>query len=253
MACFPGKDGTLPMATGYGIGLRWSSGALSVALHAVILFLLLWLGTLAVPDRQARPPLVATFVPLPEPEPPEPDTYDVDATIRRDSAGGRPSPAPGAVSPPVDRQAASELPAMSLFPDSRDAAPSGGGGGASATAGDGGAGTGGSGGGEGAGDGGGTNFARPEWIERLTQAQMRPYYPPFAVQSRTDGSAALACQVDARNRVRHCYILGETPANIGFGRAALRMSHLFRIRPPQRDGAPQYEAWVRVRIDFQYR
>ena len=142
---------------------------------------------------------------------------------------------------------------MSLFPSSREAAPSGGGDGTAATAGGGGTGTGGSGTGDGDGTGDGTTFARPEWIERLTQAQMRPYYPTIAAQSRTNGSAALACQVDAQNRARHCYVLGETPRNIGFGQAALRMSHLFQIRPPQRDGAPQYDAWVRVRIDFQYR
>jgi len=72
-------------------------------------------------------------------------------------------------------------------------------------------------------------FARPEWIERLTQRQMRPYFPRFAVQSRKNGSAALACQVDAGNRARHCYVLGETPTGIGFGRAAMQMSHLFLI------------------------
>lgn len=243
----------LPMATGNGTGVRWSSGALSVALHAVALFLLLYLGTLAVPVPQAPPPVVATFVPLPAP--PEVDTYDADAAARRKAEGGRPQPAPRAASLPVDTPRASELPALSLFPQSREATPSGGAGGAETRGDGGGSGTGGSGNGngEGAGDGGGggPTFARPEWIERLTQAQMRPYWPRFAVQTRTNGSAALACQVNAGNRARRCYVLGETPAGIGFGRAAMRMAHLFRIRPPQRDGVPQHDAWVRIRIEFE--
>jgi protein TonB len=248
-----GHEVALPMASVNGSGLRWSSGALSVALHVLVIFWLLTLASGVVPFRQARPPLVATFVPLPEPV--EFDTYDAEAAVRREDAGGGPLPAPRAAAPPAEEpDSSTEMPATALLPISREAAPSGGGG-AADTAGDGGTGTDGSGGGEEAGDGGtdASVFARPEWIVRPTRAQMRPYFPRFAVQTRKDGSAALACQVDAGNRARHCYVLGETPTGIGFGRAAMGMSHLFRIRPPHRDGVPQYDAWVRIRIEFEYR
>src|SRR6185436_13565933 len=156
-----GHEVALPMAIGNGTRLKWSSGALSVALHVVVLFWLLTLGTLAVQVRQARPPQVATFVPLPEPV--EFDTYDADAAARREAAGGRPLPAPRAAAPAGDTLvSSSEMPAMSLLPATPEATPSGGGA-AAATAGDGGAGTDGSGGGEEVADGGtdAPVFARP--------------------------------------------------------------------------------------------
>jgi protein TonB len=90
----------------------------------------------------------------------------------------------------------------------------------------------------------------PDWIVRPTDAQMRVYFPLAAIERRTNGIALLGCQVDAGNRARHCRILGEQPRGFGFGAAGLRFSRLFRIRPPQRDGRAQYDAWVRIPIYF---
>ena len=237
------------MANRGGSGLRWSSGAASVALHGLVLALLLYLGSLSVQAPPRAPPLVATF--LPEPEPPPPDATVVE--VRRGVAAER--PASGNTAPAVETATArqADLPAMSHRPAPTAAAPPAGDGdgpGAGrAGTGDGGAGTGDAGSGTG-GSGDGVALAPAEWIERLSQAQMRPFFPLRAVQFRASGTASLACQVDAGNRARRCHIVGERPAGFGFGAAAMRISHLFRIRPPLRDGQPQYDAWVRVSIDF---
>lgn len=237
------------MATQAKVRLRWSSGALSLALHAIVIACALLFGMVSVEQGRRAPPLEATLLPLPEP-------FDIQDYRQADAPRAREDTA-GPVRVPVGASgravpAADETPSFSPSPIIRDVGASG-----AEGAGPGGTGPG-SGGGQGsggasAGTGSGESaaFARPEWIERLSAAQMLPYFPRSAIQLHMNGTAWLACQVDARNRARRCRVLRETPGDYGFGHAALRMSRLFQIRPPQRDGLPQYDAWVRIQIDFE--
>jgi TonB family protein len=237
------------MATQAKVRLRWSSGALSLALHAIVIVCALLFGMVSVEKGRRAPPLEATLLPLPEPLDLQ-DYRESDAPrAREDAAGSVRSPieAPGrTVSDAV------ETPSFSLSPVIRDTGAAGGEG---AGPGDPGLGRGGGqgtiGASPGAASGASPAFARPEWIERLSAAQMLPYFPRSAIQLHMNGTAWLACQVDAQGRARRCRILREAPQDYGFGPAALRMSRLFRIRPPQRDGLPQYDSWVRIQIDFE--
>lgn len=244
------------MASQANARLRWSSGALSLVLHAIVIICALLFGTVSVEIARRPPPLEATFVPLPEP----PDSREVresDAPRAREDAA---SHARSPVRDPIEasRQAAPqaiESPSFAPSPVLRDAMASGGEG-AGQSAGNGGNGAG-RGGAQGTGPSPGIagseipTFARPEWIERLSAAQMLPYFPSSAIQLHMNGTAWLACQVNDHDRVKHCRILREMPADYGFGRAAMLMSRLFQIRPPRRDGVPQYDAWVRIQIDFE--
>ena len=92
--------------------------------------------------------------------------------------------------------------------------------------------------GSGAGDGGGgkVRYARASWIYRPSDAEMRRFWPPAAVGNRISGRAVLACQVPRSGRPDRCWVVSETPADIGFGAAAVAMAPLFRIRPVLRNG-----------------
>lgn len=245
------------MATQAKVRLRWSSGALSLALHATVIVCALLFGVVSVEKGRRAPPLEATLLPLPEPLDLQ-DNRESDASRAREDAAGRALPSARGPIEASERAVpeALEMPSFSPSPVIRDIGASGGEG-AGLAAGPGGTGPG-RGGAQGttgpppgAGSGESPAFARPEWIERLSEAQMLPYFPRSAIQLHMNGTAWLACQVDAHNRARRCRILRETPAGYSFGPAAMRMSRLFRIRPPTRDGLPQYDAWVRIQIDFE--
>ena len=94
----------------------------------------------------------------------------------------------------------------------------------------------GTGAGDGNGDGGKARYARASWIYRPSDAELRRFWPPDAVRDRISGRAVLACQVPRSGRPERCWVVSETPADMGFGAAAVRMSPLFRIKPVLRNG-----------------
>jgi protein TonB len=220
-------------------------------LHALLIAWALTLSVTMIP-AQNPPPLETTLLPLPEPPPPEEQNVRIEPVRPHETTEAHVQPVPVIAAQSAPAPAAPEVPTPTLAPSAPAAPRSGADGNGTHGNGDHGTGEGRNGPGS-AGAGGtadGENLARPQWIERLTIAQMLPYFPPYAVQFRTSGNATLACQVNAQNHARNCRILGETPRTTGFGQAAIRMSHLFRIRPPERDGVPQYETWVRIHIVF---
>lgn len=69
------------------------------------------------------------------------------------------------------------------------------------------------------------------------QAQPVPriFYPATAQAQGIGGEATIECLVGHDGRLS-CETIEETPANMGFGAAALRMSEDLRIAPRTRDG-----------------
>ena len=86
----------------------------------------------------------------------------------------------------------------------------------------------------GIGDGSGPGpprYARAEWIHMPTFEEMLRYWPAVARERRIAGNVELACIVPKPGKPKRCWVLSERPQGIGFGRAALAMSRVFRIKP----------------------
>ena len=90
----------------------------------------------------------------------------------------------------------------------------------------------------------------PDWISKPSGAQLADAYPDRALNLGIAGSATLLCTVGVDGQVRDCQVAAETPKNLGFGAAALRLSRWFKIRPKTEDGQAVDGALVRVPIQF---
>jgi protein TonB len=60
----------------------------------------------------------------------------------------------------------------------------------------------------------------------------------------------LHCLVNADGTTRDCKVIEETPANLGFGDAALGMSQEFRMKPQTLDCKPTNDGKINVPVSF---
>jgi protein TonB len=65
-----------------------------------------------------------------------------------------------------------------------------------------------------------------------------------------NGRAVITCTVTAQGSLTGCQVASEDPPDFGFGQAALKMAHLFKMRPQTADGQPVGGAQVSVPIRF---
>ena len=93
-------------------------------------------------------------------------------------------------------------------------------------------------------------IANPDWISKPTGTQLADAYPDRPLSLGIAGSATLLCTVGVNGQVRACTVAEETPKNMGFGAAALRLSRWFKIRPETQDGQAVDGAVVRVPMRF---
>ncbi|MEA1083549.1 TonB family protein [Sphingomonas sp. CD22] len=205
--------------------------ALTIGVHGVLLLLVLTMRPPSVPAPPSIPTLALFDVaPPPRPPPPAPPP-----------PGGAPPTASRPPPPPIDttpQPLAPPSPPSAVVPSpfgaDQDVAqlvgPPSTGAGMGAGAG--------RGAGSGAGDGGAgmTRYARASWIYRPSDAELRRFWPADAVRDRISGRALLACQVPRSGRPERCWLVSDTPADMGFGAAAVQMAPLFRIRPVLRNG-----------------
>ncbi|MBS0411093.1 MAG: TonB family protein [Proteobacteria bacterium] len=91
---------------------------------------------------------------------------------------------------------------------------------------------------------------RPDWARRPSAADMSRFYPEHAQRIGLSGSATIRCEVAASGGLQGCEVVSEAPANEGFGKAALKLSREFRMKPMTRDGEPVGGAQIRIPLRF---
>jgi TonB family protein len=92
----------------------------------------------------------------------------------------------------------------------------------------------------------------PDWVRRPTGEEMSNFYPRVAQLVGLDGHVTIECGVTAEGGVENCAVLSETPVGMEFGKAAVAMADLFRMKPKTIDGAPVAGAKVIIPIGFMY-
>jgi TonB family protein len=90
----------------------------------------------------------------------------------------------------------------------------------------------------------------PDWIRKPNGEDVARYYPQGAQMKGLAGRATIECQVIAAGALASCRVIEESPADEGFGEAALRLGTLFRMRPLTKDGTPVDGGVIRIPIRF---
>jgi len=90
---------------------------------------------------------------------------------------------------------------------------------------------------------------RPVWSRTPTAYRLSGLYPEYALETGREGEASVHCTVRNSGRL-NCVRMSETPANAGFGNAALRVASLFRHAPERRDGTPAAGTPIDLRVVF---
>lgn len=91
---------------------------------------------------------------------------------------------------------------------------------------------------------------KPDWARKPTGRQLENAYPDRAIRSGVGGQATLTCKVTATGAVANCRVTSENPPDYGFGKAALKISQYFVMKPETRDGRPVEGATVNIPVRF---
>jgi len=88
------------------------------------------------------------------------------------------------------------------------------------------------------------------WNQRPSSRRIAELYPSRALSSGVGGRVVLDCNVLGNLSVS-CTIASETPAGVGFGRAALAASSSYRARATLSDGSSAIGSSTRIAVNFQ--
>jgi protein TonB len=91
----------------------------------------------------------------------------------------------------------------------------------------------------------------PDWLVKPSAAEVVAAYPRRALIRRIGGTARVTCVVTVDGETAGCEVLAEDPPGVGFGPAALKLSHRFRFRPRTVDGIPEGGAIVIIPFRFE--
>ncbi len=93
-------------------------------------------------------------------------------------------------------------------------------------------------------------ITNPDWVRRPAARNVAEYYPLDAAKSQVTGRATIRCRVLASGSLRECVAIDESPAEFGFGAAAVKMAREFQMRPKTLDGKPVTDGVVEIPINF---
>jgi TonB family protein len=75
-------------------------------------------------------------------------------------------------------------------------------------------------------------------------------WPAAAYRTAVEGHVTLACKIDVHGLAEWCQVASQTPADKGFGAAALELRPTFKLEPAKGpDGAP-VSAMMSIKVDF---
>jgi TonB family protein len=94
----------------------------------------------------------------------------------------------------------------------------------------------------------GWTLVQPTWVRLPTIDEGN--YPRAALRAGASGSASLKCHVDGAGELKDCTVAQETPPNLGFGAAALKLAPRFKMKPLTEDGLWTEGASLIIPIDF---
>jgi len=89
-----------------------------------------------------------------------------------------------------------------------------------------------------------------QWSQRPTARRVADLYPERAARQGVGGRVTLDCAVRSDLGLS-CAVLGESPAELGFGRAALTAATSYRAMPTLSNGATAVGAHTRLVLQFQ--
>ena len=90
-------------------------------------------------------------------------------------------------------------------------------------------------------------ITNPSWTRLPSGAELESYFPKGV---STSALVKLECDVTMDGQVTGCVVTAEDPPGEGFGKAALKMAHLFRMKPKTEDGVPVGGAVVTIPLHF---
>ncbi len=95
-----------------------------------------------------------------------------------------------------------------------------------------------------------TRVATVSWAQRPSARRIAELYPARALREGVGGRVALDCRVLGGGAVS-CSVASESPAGLGFGRAALTAASSYRANPTMSDGSTSSGATARIVVQFQ--